>query len=811
MTPDALEAIFVQREGMLRSVLESIRTGAITGGKKNILLVGPRGIGKTHLLSLIYYRLQAMEDLRGRILTAWLREEELAVACFRDVLLGILRALLPQGTHTPEVDQLLDAVHSLEAKDAESAAVELIKELAGDHRLVILTENFGDLIKKLGNTGEAQLHRFLKDGVCCSLVATSPDSVNNMLSPESPFSGDFFETQQLQELSFDDAIQLISKIAQYRGNSELGECIAAPRGRARVRALRYLAGGNHRAHVVFAPLITQESLDTLIKPLLEIIDDLAPYCNSRIAALSPEQRKILEHVSEARRPVQVTDVARASFRDPGIVTTHLASLCKMGHLQSFQIGDARYYELQEPLMRLSLEVKKRQGKPTGLLLDFLRLWYSPSELKQKIALLAPGTSPDFSLLPEPEAHENWEDPRIAECCREYASAIQKKDYERALHAAEDLGFMRGLKEDSIAQASCFIRMGQYEKAMTVYDRMLQEDARDAAVWQLRGWLFNRMARYDKALNSCNTSLEIDANVCRTWCYKANILLNMGLPNEALKACENAIGIDGKDAVAWLTRGTTLVDLDLFEEALKAFSKAVELDPQNAKARIHLCAALIERNRCDEAMQEAQRAIESNPGDPDAWVMMGLTLSFLDHRDAALYSFNRAISLGEESSFVQYKMVELLFAQNRWREAAVCLDKALGLFGHSEAHDAGNTRELIRCLLPHLSDRKLMRLLVKLLFLIYRKHRMMSALGQGLIQCISEMTSPETRSDEEVSSWLEAWQEIAGDLPEFRLPLRLLDSAVSFRKTHDLCVFMNLPQEERTLLESLIGSNIEAIA
>jgi hypothetical protein len=42
-------------------------------------------------------------------------------------------------------------------------------------------------------------------------------------------------------------------------------------------------------------------------------------------------------------------------------------------------------------------------------------------------------------------------------------------------------------------------------------------------------------------------------------------------------------------------------------------------------------------------------------------------------------------------------------------------------------------------------------------------------------------------------------------------LRLLDSAVHYRKTRDLHIFMNLPQEERALLEPLVGVHIEAIA
>jgi hypothetical protein len=53
--------------------------------------------------------------------------------------------------------------------------------------------------------------------------------------------------------------------------------------------------------------------------------------------------------------------------------------------------------------------------------------------------------------------------------------------------------------------------------------------------------------------------------------------------------------------------------------------------------------------------------------------------------------------------------------------------------------------------------------------------------------------------------------MTSDFPEFRLPLRLLNSAVSYRSTRDLGVLMSLPQEERTLLEALLGIHLEAIA
>ena len=53
-------------------------------------------------------------------------------------------------------------------------------------------------------------------------------------------------------------------------------------------------------------------------------------------------------------------------------------------------------------------------------------------------------------------------------------------------------------------------------------------------------------------------------------------------------------------------------------------------------------------------------------------------------------------------------------------------------------------------------------------------------------------------------WREVWQDLAGDKPEFQLPLRLLDIAVRFFETHDERLLLELPTEERTLLRPLLG-------
>jgi replication-associated recombination protein RarA len=55
MSPETLEKIFVQREEIAQDLVDRIILSATTPAKHHSLLIGARGMGKTHLVSLVYY------------------------------------------------------------------------------------------------------------------------------------------------------------------------------------------------------------------------------------------------------------------------------------------------------------------------------------------------------------------------------------------------------------------------------------------------------------------------------------------------------------------------------------------------------------------------------------------------------------------------------------------------------------------------------------------------------------------------------------------------------------------------------------
>jgi DNA replication protein DnaC len=61
--PALLEAIFTGRQQLAEALMARIRDSAETGNRHYSLVIGPRGIGKTHLVSLLYYRVKKDEAL----------------------------------------------------------------------------------------------------------------------------------------------------------------------------------------------------------------------------------------------------------------------------------------------------------------------------------------------------------------------------------------------------------------------------------------------------------------------------------------------------------------------------------------------------------------------------------------------------------------------------------------------------------------------------------------------------------------------------------------------------------------------------
>jgi len=385
--PEDLEAIFVQRHELLKDAVERVRESALTDHKHHLLFVGPRGCGKTHLVTLIVSRISADAEAAAALRLAWLNEDETCTSLL-ELLLKIHSALEKRYPAEFRADALAEAYELKPAVALDFVAKRLLSGL-GSKTLVIVTENLDALFDSMGQQGQKQLRAFIQEHPQVAIVGTAQRLVEDLSDRASPFFG-FFQTEHLKTLTVEQATDLLQNIARHQGKPEVIAFLATSRGRSRVRALHHLSGGNHRIYIVLSQFITRESMDSLLVPFMKMVDELTPYYQERVRWLPPLQRKIVEMLCTCEGTVPVKEIARRLFSTPQTISSQLQDLREKGYVESSHRGRESLYEISEPLMRLCVEVKENQNnQPLRLLVDFLRVWYDDGELKRRLGLALP--------------------------------------------------------------------------------------------------------------------------------------------------------------------------------------------------------------------------------------------------------------------------------------------------------------------------------------------------------------------------------------------------------------------------------------
>jgi tetratricopeptide (TPR) repeat protein len=226
-------------------------------------------------------------------------------------------------------------------------------------------------------------------------------------------------------------------------------------------------------------------------------------------------------------------------------------------------------------------------------------------------------------------------------------------------------------------------------------------------------------------------------------------------------------LNPRDTQAWGNRGRSLFTLGRYEDALASFNKVVELEPHDAQG----------------------------------WLFRGRVLGTIGHDEDALASFDKAIQLDVHFVCPFFDRASFLFALERWNDGQAALDDALRRFAKEDKEDvAVHTGQIILTLFTNKRAMTTWQTRIKALLKLYDTYQVFSALGQGLVQSIPTIGSPMV-STARARKWRDIWRKLAST--EFQLPLRLLDVAVRYRETHDPRILLELPVEERSLLEPLL--------
>jgi tetratricopeptide (TPR) repeat protein len=434
--PELLKRIFVQREKLLERIVDRLSRSMTTGDKHHILLIGPRGCGKTNLVSLAVWELQKKSQLADCMRIAWLGEDDSFTGLIH-LAFGIASQLSKEYPTEFPAD-FKTAVRGLPNDDAALAVLRSTVGRLGARNLLLVTENMDQTFHSLGDSGQKKWRAFLQETRKIATLATAQQLFSGVSDRNEAFFG-FFDIQHLKPLSVDEAVELITRISLEHSNRELIRYLKSAEGQFRIRALHYLAGGNHRMYVLLSEFLTKESLDDLVAAFDSLANDMTPFFQERIRSLPDQQRQLVQCLCDAQGALTVKEVASETFIDERVCSKQLGNLKEKGYVRSEKRGKESYYDMAEPLMRLCLEVKNQHGRPLRLLARFLRAWFPVTELESKLIGTNNGRVSDYCKLAI-ESGDSFKGTLAMTLCSEIDSKISDGDLETAERLIKELEF-----------------------------------------------------------------------------------------------------------------------------------------------------------------------------------------------------------------------------------------------------------------------------------------------------------------------------------------------------------------------------------
>ncbi|NMG59980.1 tetratricopeptide repeat protein, partial [Geitlerinema sp. P-1104] len=129
-------------------------------------------------------------------------------------------------------------------------------------------------------------------------------------------------------------------------------------------------------------------------------------------------------------------------------------------------------------------------------------------------------------------------------------------------------------EDWIREGFHLLESDRFEQALTLFDGVIEADARVAIAWMGRGFVLNELQRHEEAIDAFEQALHLDKTLYYAWVGLGRAREAKGSPELALSAYDPALAIDTEVVWAWYYRGLSLMTLEEYEAALASLDEAL---------------------------------------------------------------------------------------------------------------------------------------------------------------------------------------------------------------------------------------------
>ena len=376
---DEVREQFVVRKHEFASVLEVLRGNIEASSCQHVLVVAPRGRGKTMLLARVAAELHTDAALSESLLPVRFMEESQEVFNLADFWLETLFHLARESAvHDPELAREVRETHAdlvgrwNEETLGERALAAVLR--AADRlgkQLVLMVENLQALCDTVDDDFGWKLREVLQSEPQIMLLATATSRFKELDDAQQPFF-ELFRTVDLEPLSTEGCQELWRVIS----GDEVSE--------REMRPLEILTGGSPRLLVIIARFGRHRSLLRLMEELVELIDEHTEYFRSNMEVLPKTERRVYIAVVDLWQPSTTSEITARARLGVRTVSTMLGRLTDRGAVIWKGSGKKRQYVAAERLYSIYYKLRRERDEAAVVqnLIRFMVAFYSEDELAE---------------------------------------------------------------------------------------------------------------------------------------------------------------------------------------------------------------------------------------------------------------------------------------------------------------------------------------------------------------------------------------------------------------------------------------------
>ena len=381
---------FVVRKHELDIVLEVLRGNIDSPSCQHVLVVAPRGRGKTMLLARVAAELNTNHELSESLLPVRFMEESHEIFNLADFWLDTLFYLARESTkHDPALAGELRETHAdLTNRWHEETLADRVRAVvleAADRlgkKLVLMVENLHALCGNVDKYFGWELRGALQSDPQIMLLATATSRFEGLDDAEQPFF-ELFRIIALEPLATEECRRLWQVVS---GDAMSGE--------REIRPLEILTGGSPRLLVIVAGFSLYRSLRQLMEELVELIDEHTEYFRGHLEVLAKGERRVYISVIDLWQPSSTGEIAARARMDVRPVSTLLGRLVNRGAVIAEGSGKKRRYAPAERLYSIYYKLRRERDEAAIVenLIRFMVAFYGTGELYQMSGKLTSETA-----------------------------------------------------------------------------------------------------------------------------------------------------------------------------------------------------------------------------------------------------------------------------------------------------------------------------------------------------------------------------------------------------------------------------------